>query len=192
MLLLLEASKQIDVCDGRGRTALHYAAYSNSPEIVQLLIDHKYTICLQDEEGLAPAHYATISSAPHALKQLLQAKADPNLASTQKKFTPLHIAADQGDIACLHVLLTYGRTDIGARDYQKRTALHLATMSGEPYAVRQLLATRDIMKSYIWEEKSWCHLTEGYQRLSKPPFIGCLHLNSRDEQGQTALHLAVE
>lgn len=64
-----------------GRTAMHYAAASNSPEIIKMLVEKGTDINTQDENGFTPLMYAIMHHANDAAKFLVEAGADLSIVS---------------------------------------------------------------------------------------------------------------
>jgi len=51
-----------------GQTALHASVFSNSMEILSLLLNHKADITIKDINGLTPYHYAYIEKKAEMIK----------------------------------------------------------------------------------------------------------------------------
>jgi hypothetical protein len=69
-----------------------------------------------------------------ALKAMLDAGASANAILQPSGSTLLIEAAKKGDIDCLHVLVSTGKVDINATDYEGNTALHYAQNNHDPDA----------------------------------------------------------
>ena len=70
------------------------------------------------------------SNALEALDNLLKKGAKPNVTSSSKSRTPLHVAAQFGHKQIIERLLNVKNLDIDATDQQGMTALHLAISRG--------------------------------------------------------------
>lgn len=68
-------------------TPLHYAAYKNNPQTINLLIDHGLDVNAQDKNGNTPLHYARsiLRENPQVIKTLLEHGADPNIRNKEGK-----------------------------------------------------------------------------------------------------------
>lgn len=68
-------------------TLLHYAAYKNNPQTINLLIDHGLDVNAQDKNGNTPLHYARslLRENPQVIKVLLEHGADPNIRNKDGK-----------------------------------------------------------------------------------------------------------
>ena len=68
-------------------TLLHYAAYKNNPQTINLLIDHGLDVNAQDKNDNTPLHYARslLRENPQVIKVLLEHGADPNIRNKDGK-----------------------------------------------------------------------------------------------------------
>ncbi|GIQ86698.1 hypothetical protein KIPB_008598 [Kipferlia bialata] len=94
-----------------GMSILHRLAISAHPESVSLL-NAKYPGLNMDTMDLlvygnTPLHYAVLLGRVSMAEQLIAGRACPNTYNKQG-LTPLHIAALQGDAACVSLLLLHG------------------------------------------------------------------------------------
>ena len=83
--------------------------------------------------------------------ELLAQESDPNARNSQGA-TPLHIAAAEGHLVWVEVLLTYGAA-ASARDAVNDTPLHAAVREGYPLVVEALLshgANPDALNQFNW------------------------------------------
>ena len=103
--LLLENGANPSAVNHEGRTLLHNAAESGILQGVELLLDAKADITIQDPvDGETAAHYAISSGKPAVLALLLQRGIDPN-AMDNEDSTLLHYAANAGDLRSIELLL---------------------------------------------------------------------------------------
>jgi len=140
-------------------TALHYAAYENEPNLVELLVTARAELEAEDslpigEEkgvyGCTPLFCASLTQSTRAVVALLKCDADPNHASLSGEgITSLHIAAIQGFVDVVKLLIAF-RADVnrraGNRCYQssRRTlpSLSLAVLRDCPRLAFILLQAR--------------------------------------------------
>lgn len=73
--------------DANMMTPLHYAAYNNNPQTINLLIDHGLDVNAQDKNGNTPLHCAKsfLKENPRVIKTLLGRGADPNIRNKEGK-----------------------------------------------------------------------------------------------------------
>ncbi len=136
---------------------LHYAIQSESPEIVQLLLNagHSPDTSLgsggDSEESWPPLDMATAANRPDIVKLLLQHKADIKQRNTWSQ-TPLHFAAEEGRAEIVTILLQAGADPnaltekfslpCGSGDEetpQHDTPLHFAAARGNPETIEALV-----------------------------------------------------
>ncbi|XP_064081220.1 transient receptor potential channel pyrexia-like isoform X1 [Macrobrachium nipponense] len=135
--LLLKAQTPITASDPLGATALHYAARRSCFKCLVLLVKSKADVHQRDLEGRVPLHYATLSRSSGTPKcvQLLLDEGSLCNVSDKKDRTPLHFAAQFGNVIATKVLLKFGASTTNIDD-SGRTPLSLATV---PEVARLLL-----------------------------------------------------
>ncbi|KAK3322853.1 hypothetical protein B0H66DRAFT_215826 [Apodospora peruviana] len=189
--LLLRQGADVNRRDKDGHTPLHAICY-NIPEpqvsmngiqvpssdpsgevtsIINLLLQHGADVNAQSDILTTPLHIACRAgktwraSCPNtlaAVERLLEAGAEPNARSTSHE-TPLHIAAARSDRQIVSTLLRHGADPL-ARDVLGQVPLHHAAWAANDGVAEELLA-RDPGRS---------------------------HVNAKDNQDSTPLHLACQ
>jgi ankyrin len=131
---------QVDVHDKRHRTALFWAVASKNAAAVELLMRWKADINALDDEGYHVIHWAATRENIDMLAVLARSTASVKTESKNDVgFYPLHMAAADGRVDNVNLLLDK-MADIEAVDKQlKRTALIRAVECGELEVVKTLL-----------------------------------------------------
>ena len=80
-----------NTADREGRTPLHLAVQSDSPETVHYLLEAKAAPNAADKDGATALHYAASNRSPDVTQRLLDAGADPNTADREGR-TPIDVA----------------------------------------------------------------------------------------------------
>ena len=141
-------------------SALHLAAGSENPEIVQMILERNPDIEARDSQGETPLHSASHHGNPVVVQLLLDHGADPHARDDEGKtvldcagslgvsqmLVKLNVsqtcallgAADRGDTEQMQLLLDYGAS-ADVRDGYDTTPLHLAVFSGRLEAARFLV-----------------------------------------------------
>jgi ankyrin repeat protein len=148
---LIEKKADVNQPDLDGATALHWAAYHDDLESVDLLLTAGASVNAANDLGATPLWIASTNPVPVA-KRLLAAGADPNLALLAGE-TPLMAAARAGQAGVVELLLAKG-ANANARGPRSQTALMWAVSGRHPAAVKALLAHRaDVhARSAEWKE----------------------------------------
>jgi len=113
----------------QGATPLHFAAYMNNKDVIEVLLLHGAQVDITDSSGRTALHIAALEDGMvGAAEQLLAHKANVN-AKDATGLTPLHVAAMRGHPAMVMVLLKHG-ANINAKDKAGNTAMRLAQRAG--------------------------------------------------------------
>ena len=126
---LLKAGSQILARDSIGRTCLHYAACSDSTNLVTLILGKEPDlITARDTYGRTPLHYSVWNGTAeqvNIVKKLLECKAEVD-ALDEEGMTSLHFAAEAGKGKIIPILLKYGANPFIRDGRTGRTAIELA------------------------------------------------------------------
>lgn len=134
-----------------GATALHWAAWVASAEVVQVLLAQGASadLHLEMDSGWRPLHLAAMSGSADVFRAIWDAggRADVH-AQTDTRVTPLHSAAMSGNAEIVQILLGAGAlSDLHAEAQAGWRPLHYAARYGNAEMVEVLLsagATRDV------------------------------------------------
>ena len=119
-------------------TALHFAAYHDALETVELLVNQGAGIHARDVFGGTPLHEAARENALETAKWLIARGADVKAQNHSHK-TPLHLAAKEGALETAKLLVTNG-ANIHAGGTIDETPLHKAAESNALETVKWLVA----------------------------------------------------
>lgn len=141
---MLDHGANIHASDQGSRTSLHHAVYGHNPNLVALLIRRSVGIgarvkCHDGRE--TDLHYACSgSSSFHAqiVRIWLDAGADKD-APDGGRVTPLHLAAEKGNIDSSIINLIHFGAGMEADDANGRKPPHYAVHFGHPLAFQTLL-----------------------------------------------------
>ena len=136
MKRLIEAGAEVDVCNDRSSTPLHWAL--SDTEKIRLLLRHGADINAKTERESTPVRLAAMQRFDISpLKLLLKKGADPNIASINGQ-TPLMSAAAAGNLEAMKLLLA-NKADPLAVAGNGGVALMSAAASRNAAAVKLLL-----------------------------------------------------
>ena len=135
---LLDQKADVKAAQPDGATALHWAAYREDLEIVDLLIPAGADVNAASEYGLTPLALACSTRNAAVVGKLLDAGADPNLAPWSG-VTPLMTAANTGNADVANLLLARGADVNAAESRRGQTALMWAIAAGHPNVARLLI-----------------------------------------------------
>lgn len=138
---LLEQKVDVNVQQGDGSTALHWAAYRDDVEMAELLIKAGAHVGLKTRLGdMSPLFMAAKNGSGRIVELLVKAGADAKSAHSGTGTTPLMLAAASGSVDAVRVLLDAG-ADANAKDvFQGQTALMFAAAPGRTEVIKLLAA----------------------------------------------------
>ncbi|EAT44480.1 AAEL004179-PA [Aedes aegypti] len=190
--LLLQHGAKPQVWDKeRKATPLHCAASCGSIESIALLLAKGVDINAGIEKHSA-LHYAVQRNSKQCVEFLLKNGANPNTPQVYTQ-TPLHVAAANGFVECMDLLLNYGADARSQYGQKKITSLHLAASENYLDCVKLLIAAgadidarnRDQQTPLHLACLSQCHETVTYL-ISQNADVHAIY---RD--GRTALHASI-
>ncbi|CAL1545329.1 unnamed protein product [Lymnaea stagnalis] len=141
--VLIQHGAQLTVRDKWGQTPLMYSVSIQFPEIAKVLLDADAELVkCQDKFGKSPLHCAVETGSEELVRLLLEYGADVNIRC-HEGLTPLMNCCTQdpdgGRTGVMKILLEAGAM-FDLTDYRgKRTALHVAVLSGNAHAVELLI-----------------------------------------------------
>ena len=135
---ILGRDADVNVRQGDGATALHWAAHLNDLETADLLIRAGADVDAANDLGVTPLWVAATAGSAAMVAKLLEARGDPNITPGTGG-TPLMITARQGNVAAVGSLLAHGADVNATEGAQGQTALMWAVARRHPEVVRVLL-----------------------------------------------------
>uniref|UniRef100_A0A8D0CQ69 Ankyrin repeat domain 28 n=1 Tax=Sander lucioperca TaxID=283035 RepID=A0A8D0CQ69_SANLU len=132
----------VNAKDGKNRTPLHAAAFTDHVECLQLLLSHNSQVNNVDDAGKTPLMMAAENGQTNAVELLVSsAKADLTLQDVVKN-TALHLACSKGHETSALLILEKitDRNLINATNAALQTPLHVAARNGLTVVVQELLA----------------------------------------------------
>jgi ankyrin repeat protein len=150
---LLASKTDVDVRQGDGASALHWASYKGSLEITDLLLRSGANPNLANDLGATPLWIASSNGNAAIVARLLEAGANPNLALASGE-TPLMSAGRSGSVETVRFLLAKG-ADVNAKEhFRGQTPLMWAADQDHSEVARVLLAGgADVhARSKVWKQ----------------------------------------
>jgi ankyrin repeat protein len=137
---LVQKRADVNVPQGDGTTALHWATHWNDLEATNLLIRAGASVNARTDRGITPLMLACVNGNPMLVEALLATGAGPN-DSRDSGETPLMTCARSGNVNAVKMLLAHG-ADVNAKERaQGQTALMWAASQNHVDIVRVLLET---------------------------------------------------
>jgi len=137
---LVRKGSDVNVAQGDGMTALHWAASRNDGALAGVLLAARANMAATTRVGsYTPLHIAAKEASAAVVKVLLAARADAR-TRTSEGVTALHLAAMGGDTTIIVALLQAGGDANATEPSFEQTPLMVAAARGRADAVRSLLA----------------------------------------------------
>ncbi|XP_072864040.1 E3 ubiquitin-protein ligase MIB2 isoform X1 [Chlorocebus sabaeus] len=195
--VLLSAGCRADAINSTQSTALHVAVQRGFLEVVRALCEHGCDVNLPDAHSDTPLHSA-ISAGTGASGIVEVLTEVPNIdvtATNSQGFTLLHHASLKGHALAVRKILARARQLVDAKKEDGFTALHLAALNNHR-EVAQILIREGRCDVNVRNRKlqSPLHLAVQQAHVGLVPLLvdaGC-SVNAEDEEGDTALHVALQ
>ena len=137
---MVKQGADVNVAQGDGRTALHWAAVNGNSEMAKLLIYAGAGVNSLTRLGAyTPLHLASQVGHAGVAKVLLDGGADANALTSTGAVSALHFAAGSGNVELITALVDRGADANRAEQQWGHTPLMFAAAKGRTAAVRTLL-----------------------------------------------------
>ncbi|KAL7641411.1 UNVERIFIED_CONTAM: hypothetical protein RMT77_008551 [Armadillidium vulgare] len=195
--ILLKHQARVDIFDSEGKAALHLAADKGFKPVCNALLSHKAFVNARSIKGLTALHLASSSGQQELVQSLIvnfNAQKDP---FTMSKQTPLHLAAERGQLNVCATLLKLG-ADTVATTAAGQKAVHLAAMNNHSEVVKLFLkATPEIVSTADKDGNTCAHIAALKGSVDVVREIlkhnQTIVISGRNRVGEsTALHLATQ
>lgn len=178
-----------------GQTPLHRAAWGDSLETVQLLLDRGSDVNAADRSGNTALHIAADMGFGRVVKRLCEQAQTHVGVQGQDGLTPLHYAALRGHDDIAKILIARN-APLDTRDKLGRTPLHCAAGNGQ-VSVAELLLDKGAKVNETDERVGWTplHYAAGNGQVAVAELLleKGAKVNETDAGlGWTALHCAAE
>jgi ankyrin repeat protein len=135
---LLKHRTDVNIRDGDGTTALHWAVDQDDVDIVKLLIAAGADVSAANRYGVQPISLACANGSPQVVGALLEAGANPNFTSSGGE-TALMTAARASNAEAVKALLSHGAAVNARESTSQQTALMWAAAGGDVATIRALI-----------------------------------------------------
>jgi ankyrin repeat protein len=188
---LLKQQANVNMIDGKGRTALHYACITGNGPMTRLLLHFKSKIDSWDHQyTITPLHCAALSGSFDCLLLLLKNGAQPN-AGIEKK-SALHYAVQKNAVKCVQCLLQFG-SNPNPPQILVETPIHIASEMGYVDCLKALIdAGADVSVPAGNKKNTALHLAaeDDTVECAKILIEAGANINARNGDDQTPLHVA--
>ncbi|KAM9430890.1 E3 ubiquitin-protein ligase MIB2-like isoform 2-T2 [Salvelinus alpinus] len=192
--LLLSKGANVNLLNNSMCTALHIAVNKGFTDVVRVLSEHSADINLQDSYGDTPLHDAIAKDFRNIIEILVVV---PNIDFTQQNhrgFNLLHHAALKGNKLATEKILARARQLVDVKKEDGFSALHLASLNNHR-DVAEILVKEGRCDVNIRNNRNQTPLqlavTQGHGDLVQLLVVEGADVNVEDEDGDTAMHVAL-
>lgn len=126
--VLLDKGADASILSSDGFSPLHGALQRNRLDVCRYLLERGCTVNTANKEGRTPLHLAVEKNSP-LVQDIIDAHCDLNCVEKIHGWTALHVAAHNGQLVCVKMLLAAGAM-AALRDLEGRLAYDLAVAEG--------------------------------------------------------------
>ena len=181
---------EFDYWNADGETPLMIAAFANSREASESLLDRGASLAARNTRGSTPLHFAALSDARATAGFLLERDADAH-AEDEEGFTPLHRAASVDAHQVAELLLDHD-DEAHAKSAHGKTPLHRAAWHGAIEVARLLVERGADIHARENDGDTPLHnaASAGAREVAELLLDRGADLDAKNEQGKTPLHRA--
>ncbi|KIX06079.1 uncharacterized protein Z518_04053 [Rhinocladiella mackenziei CBS 650.93] len=182
----------IDTKGTDGMTALQFAAKHRKADVVKILLKYGADVTLTDKSGMTAACLAAARGHEAVVKSLLEGDRKKTQWKEKDGFSPLHIAARDGNVDLVNAIV--GLIAIDLKDSQQRTPLRRAVGRGHEAVVKTLLRKGADCNAKDNEGKTPLHRAaeQGYPGIARLLLAHGAAIGQKDNEGKTPLQRAVQ
>ena len=125
----IDAGANVNAYDENRHTALMLAAYNGHHHVIAVLIDKGADIALVDGMKRTALMFASTGPFTQAVEMLIKAGADVNATDNEEKWTPVMMAAAEGQLDIVKTLVANG-ADLKMVDIDGESSLDFAKSKG--------------------------------------------------------------
>ncbi|XP_042807579.1 E3 ubiquitin-protein ligase MIB2 isoform X3 [Panthera leo] len=194
---LLSSGCGANALNGTRSAALHVAVRRGFLEVVRVLCERGCDVNLPDAHADTPLHCAISAGAGASgiVEVLTEVPGIDVTATNSQGFTLLHHAALKGHTLAVRKILARARQLVDAKKEDGFTALHLAALNNHREVIQILIREgRCDVNVRNRQLQSALHLAVQQAHAGLVPLLvdaGC-SVNAEDEEGDTALHVALQ
>lgn len=191
--ILAEAKADINIANPVGLTPLHLAAEYGRTSMIDYLIEKGASINAQNISGGTPLFNAIQAQHFATAKALLLKKADPNIALTHCRTTPLHRATIDNQLELASLLIQFN-AHVDTETKEGWTALHFASEHGYIALVKLLLDSKASGKKNSQNGSNVLNMAVGNHRISIVKLLleRGFSVHDLNRKGYSYLHIAAE
>jgi ankyrin repeat protein len=189
---MLPFSKNLDLFDEKGHSALLYALDSEDPvKFGTALLKAGASINAVGNQGSA-LHYAVIKNRRDLVEFLLKNGANVDIPAGLGR-TPLHFACNEKLDGMADVLVLHG-ANINAVDSLKRAPMHIAALKNSFVLIKYFVQQRARMDARDRDGNTALHLAAQHADVRSVEFLldSGAEIDSLGSKGRTPLHFAVQ
>ncbi len=135
----IEVGVDVNTYDENKHTALMLAAYNGHHHIIKALINKGANVALVDEMNRTALMFASTGPFPQAVKMLIDAGAEVNAIDNKEKWTPVMIAAAEGQLEVVKILVA-NDADLKMVDIDGESSLDFAKSNGHTEVVNYIIS----------------------------------------------------
>ncbi|CAM9946622.1 unnamed protein product [Lampetra fluviatilis] len=191
---LLGAGANVDAANKASTTALHVAASIGHTDVVMALLAHRADVNAQDVDGDTPLHEAISRDHRDVVEQLSAVPIADFSLRNRRGFNLLHQAALKGSAIATHKILGRARQLVDVKKDDGFAPIHLAALNNHQEVARILVAEGQCdvdVRTNRAQTPLLLAVLQGHVELVQLLVAERCDVNARDEDGDTALHLAL-
>ena len=187
-----EQTSFADIDISSGHPLLHVALQRQASQVVDYLLDRRFSLMIKDENGNTALHIAAQAGNETVVEKLIRAGVSVNFMNTDGA-TALHIASQIGLPAIVRALCVSG-ANVNLSKSSGSLPVHLAASTGQEEIINILLEFGTNINITDGVGRSALHIAAGagQARTVSALLMNGADVNAWDDEGMNPVHFAVE